>query len=166
MEDDLKKSDALEIDGKLFNSRLIMGTALFPNIDVLNKSIEISESEIITTSVRRLGSNQKDFFFDQIKKASMYIHKLRNYGSAALDFAYVASGRADFAWYDHLKYWDYAAGYNLTNRMPLWIYPLEKIDLTKAMSIMRSKYQQSWFDMTGNTHNDVGAKGQTNPTKI
>ena len=54
LEDDLKKLDALEIDGKLFNSRLIMGTALFPNIDVLNKSIEISESEIITTSVRRL----------------------------------------------------------------------------------------------------------------
>lgn len=51
-----------------------------------------------------------NIFFDQIKKASMYIHKLRNYGSAALDFAYVASGRADFAWYDHLKYWDYAAG--------------------------------------------------------
>ena len=49
-------------------------------------------------------------FFDQIKKASMDIHKLRNYGSAALDFAYVASGRADFAWYDHLQYWDYAAG--------------------------------------------------------
>ena len=24
--------------------------------------------------------------------------------------AYVASGRADFAWYEHLKYWDYAAG--------------------------------------------------------
>ena len=49
-------------------------------------------------------------FFDQIKKASLSIHKLRNYGSAALDFAYVASGRADFAWYDHLNYWDYAAG--------------------------------------------------------
>ena len=49
-------------------------------------------------------------FFDQIKKASTTIHKLRNYGSAALDFAYVASGRADFAWYDHLNYWDYAAG--------------------------------------------------------
>ncbi|EMH80430.1 inositol monophosphatase/fructose-1,6-bisphosphatase family protein [alpha proteobacterium HIMB114] len=49
-------------------------------------------------------------FFDQIKKASSKIHKLRNYGSAALDFAYVAAGRADFAWYDHLNYWDYAAG--------------------------------------------------------
>jgi len=49
-------------------------------------------------------------FFDQIKKASSQIHKLRNYGSAALDFVYVAAGRADFAWYDHLNYWDYAAG--------------------------------------------------------
>ena len=49
-------------------------------------------------------------FFEQIKKASTKIHKLRNYGSAALDFTYVASGRADFAWYDHLNYWDYAAG--------------------------------------------------------
>jgi myo-inositol-1(or 4)-monophosphatase len=48
--------------------------------------------------------------FDQLKLASKQIHKLRNYGSAALDFAYVASGRADFAWYDHLNYWDFAAG--------------------------------------------------------
>ena len=30
-------------------------------------------------------------FFDQIQRASIDIHKLRNYGSAALDFAYVAS---------------------------------------------------------------------------
>ena len=48
--------------------------------------------------------------FEQIKKGLMSIHKLRNYGSASLDFAYVACGRADFAWYDHLNYWDYAAG--------------------------------------------------------
>ena len=53
---------------------------------------------------------EKNKIFDQIKKASSQIHKLRNYGSAALDFAYVAAGRADFAWYDHLNYWDYAAG--------------------------------------------------------
>ena len=42
--------------------------------------------------------------------ASNKIHKLRNFGSAALDFAYVSAGRADLAWYDHLNYWDYAAG--------------------------------------------------------
>ena len=63
LEDSLKNNDKLEIDGKFFNSRLIMGTSLFPNIDVLNKSIEKSESEIITTSIRRLNNNQKRFFF-------------------------------------------------------------------------------------------------------
>ena len=68
LEDDLKNTDKLKIDGKFFNSRLILGTALFPNVDVLNKSIEKAESEIITTSVRRLGLNQKDFFVDQINK--------------------------------------------------------------------------------------------------
>ena len=73
MEDSLKNNDKLEIDGKFFNSRLIMGTSLFPNIDVLNKSIEKSESEIITTSIRRLNNNQKDFFFDQIKKKYTFL---------------------------------------------------------------------------------------------
>ena len=68
LEDDLKNTDKLKIDGKFFNSRLILGTALFPNVDVLNKSIEKAESEIITTSVRRLGLNQKDFFINQINK--------------------------------------------------------------------------------------------------
>ena len=63
LEGNLKNFDNLKIDGRFFNSRLILGTASFPNIDVLNKSIEISESEIVTTSVRRLGNNQKDFFF-------------------------------------------------------------------------------------------------------
>ena len=53
---------------------------------------------------------EENKIFDQIKRGLIKIHKLRNYGSASLDFAYVACGRADFAWYDHLNYWDYAAG--------------------------------------------------------
>ena len=56
-----------------------------------------------------MANVKENKFFDQIQRASIDIHKLRNYGSAALDFAYVASGRADFAWYEHLKYWDYAS---------------------------------------------------------
>ena len=71
-EGNLKNLDKLKIDGKFFNSRLILGTASFPNIDVLNKSIEKSECEIVTTSVRRLNLNQKDFFLDQIKKNILF----------------------------------------------------------------------------------------------
>ena len=73
LEGNLKNFDNLKIDGRFFNSRLILGTASFPNIDVLNKSIEISESEIVTTSVRRLGNNQKDFFFDQINNKYTFL---------------------------------------------------------------------------------------------
>ena len=40
--------DKIIIDGKKFNSRLIMGTAQYPNIDVLNKSLQASETEIVT----------------------------------------------------------------------------------------------------------------------
>ena len=72
LEDDLKNTDKLKIDGKFFNSRLILGTALFPNVDVLNKSIEKAESEIITTSVRRLGLNQKDFFLIKLIKNLLF----------------------------------------------------------------------------------------------
>ena len=59
---------SINIDGKFFNSRLILGTASFPNINVLNKSIEKSKCEIVTTSVRRLNLNQKDFFLENINK--------------------------------------------------------------------------------------------------
>ena len=80
-------------------------------------TIEKDTIENLTDGYRGIGALHRindipriNKFFEQIKKASTQIHKLRNYGSAALDFAYVASGRADFAWYDHLNYWDYAAG--------------------------------------------------------
>ena len=40
LEDDLKKSDALEIDGKLFNSRLIMGTYYFLILTFLTNQLK------------------------------------------------------------------------------------------------------------------------------
>ena len=62
------KSDYLVIDGKKFNSRLIMGTSLYPNLDVMNKSLEISETQIITVAIRRLNLSSKGFFLDQLNK--------------------------------------------------------------------------------------------------
>tara|TARA_B100000963_G_scaffold359593_1_gene387327 strand:- start:324 stop:1097 length:774 start_codon:yes stop_codon:yes gene_type:complete len=60
--------DELKLDGKIFKSRLIMGTALFPNIDVLNRSLESSGTEIITLAIRRLNLTNDDNFMAQIKK--------------------------------------------------------------------------------------------------
>ena len=61
--------DKLFIDGISFESRLIMGTSLFPNIDILNKSLEKSGSEIITMAVRRLNISGENDFIKQVKKS-------------------------------------------------------------------------------------------------
>ncbi len=60
--------DEIIIDGKKFSSRLIMGTALYPNLDVLNKSLEASKTQIITVSIRRFRADNKNLFLNQIEK--------------------------------------------------------------------------------------------------
>ena len=67
------KSDYLVIDGKKFNSRLIMGTSLYPNLDVMNKSLEISETQIITVAIRRLNLSSEGNFLDQLKKGYTFL---------------------------------------------------------------------------------------------
>jgi len=37
-------------------------------------------------------------------------NQVRKLGSAALDLAYIAAGRAEIFWHKNLKYWDIAAG--------------------------------------------------------
>lgn len=51
------------------------------------------------------------------------------------------------------QYLDYAQGYNLTNRMPLWVKPAAKVELSSVMEAMRNHYESSWLAMT----EDVGA---------
>jgi dipeptidase len=51
------------------------------------------------------------------------------------------------------KYLDYAEGKNLTNRMPLWIKPDNKIDVHQVMEIMRDHFEGTPLDMT----KDAGA---------
>ena len=58
------KSDYLVIDGKKFDSRLIMGTSLYPNLEVMNKSLEISETQIITVAIRRLIVIRRKFLIN------------------------------------------------------------------------------------------------------
>lgn len=51
------------------------------------------------------------------------------------------------------KYLDYAMGENLSNRMPLWIKPDNKLSVKDVMSMMRNYYQDTPMDMT----KDIGA---------
>jgi dipeptidase len=55
------------------------------------------------------------------------------------------------------QYLDYALGYNLTNRMPLWVAPPSKISLDQVFQFMRNHYEGTALDMTGLEFSDVGA---------
>ncbi len=51
------------------------------------------------------------------------------------------------------KYTEYAKGFDLKNRMPLWIKPDKKLSVQDVMSIMRDYYQGTELDMS----KDIGA---------
>lgn len=51
------------------------------------------------------------------------------------------------------KYKNYAAGYELENRMPLWIKPDKKLTVHEVMNFMRDHLEGTEFDMTM----DIGA---------
>lgn len=51
------------------------------------------------------------------------------------------------------KYTEYAKGFDLKNRMPLWIKPDKKLSVQDVMSMMRDYYQGTELDMS----KDIGA---------
>ncbi|GAB4224823.1 MAG: C69 family dipeptidase [Bacteroidales bacterium] len=57
------------------------------------------------------------------------------------------------------KYFDYASGHNLENRMPLWIKPDRKVALEDVMDYMRDHLEGTPLDMT----KDIGAGPFGNP---
>ncbi len=57
------------------------------------------------------------------------------------------------------KYYDYASGHNLENRMPLWIKPDRKVAVEDVMDYMRDHLEGTPLDMT----KDIGAGAFSNP---
>lgn len=54
----------LKINGKRFNSRLLLGTGKYASLEIQRKAVEVSESEILTFAVRRMdisNPEQKNF---------------------------------------------------------------------------------------------------------
>ena len=78
-------------------------------IRVSNKSKLVDS--ILITGGPKFDSESKDRIFKEYNHISKKINApIRKFGSAALDIAYVASGRFDGYWQWDLKYWDIAAG--------------------------------------------------------
>jgi dipeptidase len=63
------------------------------------------------------------------------------------------------------QYLDYAQGYNLTNRMPLWVKPAAKISPQDVMQGMRNHYEGTALDNSGNLFPDVGAESASKPIR-
>lgn len=57
------------------------------------------------------------------------------------------------------KYLDYAMGENPDNRMPLWVFPSEKVTVKDVADAMRDHYEGTPMDMT----QDIGAGGNKVP---
>src|SRR5207245_1607919 len=79
-----------------------------------HRRIHVSSASRLTDSLgstgfpsRKRSHNVNIHYYYQLAMAS---HGVRRTGSAALDLAYVASGRLDFFWEFGLKPWDQAAG--------------------------------------------------------
>ena len=77
-------------------------------IRVSNKK-NIKDSIIVTGGPKQ-NSKIKEKIFSEYINVSKNVSNVRKFGSAALDMAYVASGRFDGYWQRELNYWDIAAG--------------------------------------------------------
>ena len=76
----------------------------------VSKRKKIKESLILTGGPSFSEKNRSEVFKEYIKISEHTSSPLRKMGSASLDIAYVAAGRADGYFQRNLKYWDIAAG--------------------------------------------------------
>ncbi len=68
------------------------------------------EDALLVTGGPKQSSKIKEKIFQEYVDISKKVSNVRKFGSAALDMAYVASGRFDGFWQRELNYWDIAAG--------------------------------------------------------
>lgn len=61
------------LNGKEFNSRFLLGTSLYPSLEVLTKAIQSSHAEIVTISLRRQNPEGKggEQFWEALKSLNL-----------------------------------------------------------------------------------------------
>jgi myo-inositol-1(or 4)-monophosphatase len=78
-------------------------------IRVSNKK-KLKDALLVTGGPKQSSKIREEIFSEFIKVSNKVLSPIRKFGSAALDIAYVASGRFDGYWQRELNYWDIAAG--------------------------------------------------------
>ena len=78
-------------------------------IRVSNKK-KLKDSLLVTGGPKHSSKIKEEIFSEFIKVSKSVLSPIRKFGSAALDIAYVASGRYDGYWHREINYWDIAAG--------------------------------------------------------
>eukprot|EP01047_Picozoa_sp_COSAG01_P098025 COSAG01_NODE_28268_length_665_cov_1.005300_2_plen_87_part_00 len=64
-------------------------------------------------------------------------------------------------------YLDYAQGFNLSNRMPLWVKPARKLSVNTTMWAMRTHFEETWCEVAGSSRvRPKGAIGWTLPRML
>jgi thiazole synthase len=65
----------LQVADKTFSSRLFLGTAQYPSLEVMQQSIIASQAEVITVAIRRQSPEKKSgkAFWDYIKQLSCHL---------------------------------------------------------------------------------------------
>tara|TARA_B100002051_G_scaffold275074_1_gene317795 strand:- start:1125 stop:1904 length:780 start_codon:yes stop_codon:yes gene_type:complete len=100
-------------------------------IRVSNKS-DLKNS-LIATGGPRYSSKQKEKIMREYEKvAKQIMPAIRKFGSAALDLAYVASGRLDGYWQRDLHYWDIAGGIILIKESGGYINKIDKSEFGES----------------------------------
>ena len=93
-------------------------------IRVSNKK-KLKDSLIVTGGPKFNSDYKKKIFEEYIKLSNVVEAPIRKFGSAALDVAYVASGRFDGCWQWDLNYWDIAAGIVILKEAGGFLYFME-----------------------------------------
>ncbi len=86
------------------------GGGAFLNGHKISVSARREVSKLLVSFGTPCNENECDWFWEGVYKVTHAVHSYRKLGSAALDMAYVASGRIDAALFGPLRWWDIAAG--------------------------------------------------------